>query len=276
MIRVSVVATGIDQALSQRPIVPATDTRMAEVAQRIRAENQRIVERGARPEPARPAAAAPAAPTIPVVAPAPAAVNASIESAAKAAIAAAIEDVSIRPLAPKPSLFIDPATAEPEAPRPEVLEPAAFIPPQPERLPARPPRMPRLDELPVPAQNEIRARRGETREDDHPEKRRMSLLQRLASVGLGRREQDEEEPSLPAAPVSAPLNGPVSPDRLTGRPMPRPSEPRAETRPELPVSEYARRPAPQGLDQHGRQAPVHNSAEEDQLDIPAFLRRQAK
>ena len=123
---------------------------------------------------------------------APAAVTASIESAAKAAIAAAVEDVSIRPLAPKPSLFIDPAASEPEAAEPDVLEPAAFIPPEPERLPPRPPRMPRLDELPVPAQNEIRARRGEVREDEHPEKRRMSLLQRLASVGLGRREQDEE------------------------------------------------------------------------------------
>ena len=42
-----------------------------------------------------------------------------------------------------------------------------------------------------------------------------------------------------------------------------------------PVSEYAKRPAPQGLDPHGRQAPVHNSGEDDQLDIPAFLRRQA-
>ena len=35
------------------------------------------------------------------------------------------------------------------------------------------------------------------------------------------------------------------------------------------------RPAPQGLDPHGRTAPVHNPGEEDQLDIPAFLRRQA-
>ncbi len=274
MIRVSVVATGIDQAMSQRPIVPAADTRMAEVAQRIRAENQRIVERGARPEPARPTASAPVAPAIPAAA--PAAVNASIESAAKAAIAAAVEDVSIRPLAPKPSLFIDPAASEPEALKPDVLEPAAFIPPQPERLPARPPRMPRLDELPVPAQNEIRARRGEVREDDHPEKRRMSLLQRLASVGLGRRDQDEAEAALPAAPLGPSVSGPVSPERLTGRPMPRPSEPRPEARQELPVSEYARRSAPQGLDQHGRQAPVHNSSDEDQLDIPAFLRRQAK
>jgi len=35
------------------------------------------------------------------------------------------------------------------------------------------------------------------------------------------------------------------------------------------------RRAPQGLDPHGRQAPVHNSPEDDQLEIPAFLRRQA-
>ncbi len=252
MIRVSVVATGIDQALSQRPIVPAVDTRMAEVAQRIRAENQRIAERSPRPDPSRTAAAAPVAPAIPAAAPAssvasapaaaPAAVNASIESAAKAAIAAAVEDVSIRPLAPKPTLFIDPAASEQEAARkPEVLEPAAFIPPQAERLPSRPPRMPRLDELPVPAQNEIRARRGEVREDDHPEKRRMSLLQRLASVGLGRRDQDETETGLPAAPMSAPVGGPVSPERLTGRPMPRPSQPRPDSGQELPVSDYARR-----------------------------------
>jgi cell division protein FtsZ len=262
MIRVSVVATGIDQAMSQRPIVPVAETRMADVAQRIRAENQRIVERSTRAEPARPAATVAAIPP----AAAPAAVHASIESAAKAAIAAAVEDVSIRSLAPKPSLFIDPAASEPEAVQPDVLEPAAFIPPQPERVPARP-RMPRLDELPVPAQNEIRARRGEVRDDDHPEKRRMSLLQRLASVGLGRREQDDQGTILPAAPMSAPVSGPVSPERLTGRPMPRA---------DLPVSEYARRAAPQGLDQHGRQAPVHNSGDEDQLDIPAFLRRQAK
>jgi cell division protein FtsZ len=255
---------------------------MVDVAQRIRAENQRAVERSERPEPARAAvAAAASAPAIPAAAAAPSTVSASIETAAKAAIAAAVEDVAIRPLGPKPSLFLDPTPSAPEHLSPEMPEPAAFIPPQPERGPARPPRMPRLDELPVPAQNEIRARRGEVRDDDHPEKRRMSLLQRLASVGLGRREQDEAAGHLPAAPAGAPMGGPVSPERLVGRPMPRPAEPRQESRhdisrQELPVSEYARRPAPQGLDQHGRQAPVHNSSDEDQLDIPAFLRRQAK
>jgi cell division protein FtsZ len=233
--------------------------------------------------------------TPPMTPPAPASLNASIESAAKAAIAAAVEDITIRPIAPKPSLFIDPATRE-SAPPVQAEEPRTFIPPQAERVPTRAPRMPRIDELPVPAQNEIRARRGELPEEHHPEKQRMSLLQRLASVGLGRREHDEPAPApAPRAPAPMPT------ERLAGRPpMPRQAEPRHEQqRHEPPVSEYAKqRPAPAGLDQHGRQAPaqtqqgygqghgqghgqshgqapVHNSGDEDQLDIPAFLRRQA-
>jgi len=96
-------------------------------------------------------------------------------------------------------------------------------------------------------------------------------LQRLAAVGLGRREQ-EEEPMPSPRPVAGMPPLPAV-ERPPGRPAPRP-EPRQEARLE-PVSEYAKRPAPQGLDQHGRQAPVHNRSEEDQLDIPAFLRRQA-
>jgi len=276
MIRVSVVATGIDEASAQRPAAPAAESRLAELAQRIRSDNQRISERLERTEPPRlapamPVAAAAPMPTAPLAAapaPAPATVNASIESAAKAAIAAAIEDVTIRPIAPKPSLFMDPVGNDPE-----IEEPVAFIPPQPEWMPTRAPRMPRIDELPVPAQNEIRARRGELPQDDHPEKRRVSLLQRLASVGLGRREQDEYQAA--STPRTAPIAAPLPAERLAGRPMPRPGEPRQDMRQDLPVSEYAKRPAPQGLDQHGRQSPVQNSSEEDQLDIPAFLRRQA-
>jgi cell division protein FtsZ len=168
-------------------------------------------------------------------------------------------------------LFIDPAASEPEAHEPEDLEPAAFIPPQPDRLPPRAPRMPRIDELPVPAQNEIRARRGEHSDDGHAENRPRSLLKRLASVGFGRR--DHEEAEAPPAPRPAPISAPMpTTERLAGRPMPRPAEPRQQ---ELPVSEYAKRSVPQGLDQHGRQSPVHNPGDEDQLDIPAFLRRQA-
>jgi cell division protein FtsZ len=263
IIRVSVVATGIDQALAQRPSVSAAEARIAEVAQRLRADNERLSDRVERAEPARPAVSA-----LTAAGPPPAPVSDSIESA-KAAVAAAIlpqasgQDVTIRPLGPKPSLFMDPAASEPE---PE--EPEAFIPPSPERVSPRALRMPRIDELPVPAQNEIRARRGELPPEQHPEKRRMSLLQRLAAVGLGRYEEEEEQ--SPPVPVRRPSGTPQpGAERLPGRPSPRP-----DSRQE-PVSEYAKRSSPQGLDQHGRQASVHNRAEEDQLDIPAFLRRQA-
>jgi cell division protein FtsZ len=281
IIRVSVVATGIDQIVTQRQPLPQAEQRIAEVAQRMRAEAQRsIVERVVvQPEPMRAVAQAPVAPApamqaapAPMQAPAPAA-PASISSVAKAAIAAAIlpqgasDDVTFRPLAPKPSLFIEPSASEPE----QTQEPEAFIPPAAERPLSRAPRMPRIDELPMPAQNEIRAKRGEAVQEEHPVGQRMSLLQRIASVGgLGRR-QHEDEPQA-AAPKTPGMPQPA--ERLAGRPAPRPQEQRQE-----PVSEYARRPssqgAPQGLDQHGRQAPVHNSSEEDQLDIPAFLRRQA-
>jgi cell division protein FtsZ len=164
----------------------------------------------------------------------------------------------------KPSLF-EPVGEHPQA---ELPMPATFIPPAPERT-MRQPRMPRIDELPLPAQNEMRAQRGEV-SDDHPEKRRMSLMQRLASVGLGRKPEEAEAP--PAPRTARPMPQFAPPQRPTAR---NPEGRHPDGRPVDPVSEYARRPAPQGLDPHGRPAPVHNSAEEDQLDIPAFLRRQA-
>jgi cell division protein FtsZ len=264
IIRVSVVATGIDHAAvaHRASTVSAAEARIAEVAQRLRADNDRLPERVERPEPVRHAVSAPP----PAASPAPpASVNESIESA-KAAMAAAImphnpPEVTIRPLGPKPSLFVDPTVSAPEP-----QEPDDFIPPQPERVPPRALRMPRIDELPMPAQNEIRAQRGELAPEEHPQKQRMSLLQRLASVGLGRREPEDHELVAPP-PLSRSVPGAPMPsaERLPGRPLPRTE----------PVSDYAKRSAPQGLDQHGRSAPAHSHNEDDQLDIPAFLRRQA-
>ena len=273
IIRVSVVATGIDNTGVQRNPVHAENA-LKELAGRLRNDSRRVADRIER---ATPPAQAPAPQ------PATLAAAAAVELAAQAAVAAAIlpvsasapppppasavEDVSIRPMPMKPSLF-EPAPAE--AAQAEPPTPRTFIPPPPERVaaPPRAPRMPRIDELPLPAQNEIRAQRGEI-VDDHPEKRRMSLMQRLASVGLGRREEGE----APEAPRTAqPM-----PMTQMERPPQRPSARQPEGRPAPPISEYARRaaPVPQGLDPHGRPAPVHNSAEDDQLDIPAFLRRQA-
>jgi cell division protein FtsZ len=250
IIRVSVVATGIDK------VAPAA-AKPAETGQRARPDMSRPVERQHERIEREPAAAARAARA--------AQTAASIEQAATAAVAAAlgqsteIGDVTIRSMPPKPSLFVESA---PEAMPRE--HPPVFIPPQAERMPQRP-RMPRIEELPIPAQREIRARRGELPAHEHPEKQRMSLLQRLASAGLGRR----SEPPSDSYEERHPIPRPVPPlDRMPTRPVPRPAENRD------PVSDYARR-SPQGLDAHGRQSPVNNPHEDDQLEIPAFLRRQA-
>jgi cell division protein FtsZ len=278
VIRVSVVATGIEQAAISRNVaasaatgtpvaaVQAPDNRLADVTARLRADNQRAVASTAKKSDApRSTEAAPA-----VQARAP---SNSIERAALAAIAAAVApeaaeasygDVTVRPIAQKPSLFPD---QEVRTETHEDAAPAAFIPQAPERGPLRTPRMPKFEDLPMPAQNEIRQARGET-EEDHPQKVRMSLLQRLANVGLGRRDESTEPPI--AARASGPaMSMPPLPERKPQRSV-------AEQMANEPVSEYARRPAPQGLDSHGRQAAVAPMPQgDDHLDIPAFLRRQA-
>ena len=277
VIRVSVVATGIDQqAVAARPKPAAVqapaaqaqaqtaspESRLADLTARLRADTSRMQERMAQAD--APRQAAPAAPRAENVERAAlAAIAAAVSPAAPAQAAPAQQggaygDVTVRPVAPKPSLFVEQAPAMVE---PTEAAPAAFIPPAPERMPARAQRMPRFDELPIPAQNEIRKARGEVVDDHHPQKNRLSLLQRLANVGLGRRDEDSEPP------IAARASGPAMPsmERPPSRPAPKP-----------PVSEYAPRPAPQGLDAHGRAAPAnHQGPQEDHLDIPAFLRRQS-
>jgi cell division protein FtsZ len=255
VIRVSVVATGVDDVIAARAPAPTQqvaavanhESRIAELTQRLRADTQRMQERIAAQS-----QHAPAPPAPPSVA----------ETAATAAVAAALEDVTIRPIAPKPTLF-EPAakTAAPAEP----AMPKVFIPPQAEKPAGRAPRMPRIDEFPPHAQDALRAQQAQASPAAHAEdpadKPRMSLLARLASVGLGRREEahHQEPERAPARPQMPPL----------------PERPRQTQRIE-PVSEYAKRGVPQGLDQHGRPAPVHNQDADDQLEIPAFLRRQAK
>lgn len=275
IIRVSVVATGIDLAGSP---AAAHDARLAELSQKLRIPQSRPVER-----PARPAEPAPAIER----APAPVQVAATVEPAAPPVAVTAtapdhafetpttttIEDVTIRPLALKPALFPEPVEEKQPASAYELPPSKTFIPPAAERPQSRAPRMPRIDELPMPAQNEIRARREQPAEAP-AEKPRMGLLQRLASVGLGRREEPAEAPAESRPPIRPAAPRPV--ERLP-QPAPRPQEVRMPD----PVAEYARRPAPprpapQGLDQHGRTAPVAPLMDDDQLEIPAFLRRQAK
>jgi cell division protein FtsZ len=298
LIRVSVVATGIEQAQYNRnstpsappapaatPTVPTApagvpESRLADLTARLRADNQRLAERAAKLEAqaahqagvpvGSPASAAPASRPAPTLErdtlAAVAAAMASEPAPAAPVQPASYGDVTVRPIAQKPSLFPEPEAARP-LPAEPVAPPETFIPQAAERVPVRTPRMPKFEELPIPAQAEIRQARGEAEADDHPQKNRMSLLQRLANVGLGRREDDE-------APVAARTAGPVMPP-LPERKQQRSVAQQVATH-DHPVSEYARRPAPQGLDVHGRSAPVTQAPQgDDHLDIPAFLRRQA-
>lgn len=128
IIRVSVVATGIEQAqLSRNAGTPAAaaavsavgnDSRLAELTAKLRADNQRIAEAAAMR-----AAQAAAAPVSAVTESSPRQA-ANVERAALAAIAAAVGnepmpqeapvqsasygDVTVRPIPQKPSLFPDP------------------------------------------------------------------------------------------------------------------------------------------------------------------------
>jgi cell division protein FtsZ len=125
-------------------------------------------------------------------------------------------------------------------------------PPEPVRAhapaPQPAPRMPRVEDFPPVARAELEPQAHE----EHDERGPMGLLKRLAT-GLSRR---EEEPKLqPAQPREPKL---------------REAEPRRLQDPQL----YA--PRRGQLDDHGRVAPQPRPAQEDdQLEIPAFLRRQA-
>ncbi|HEX2725499.1 MAG TPA: hypothetical protein VHN20_06740, partial [Beijerinckiaceae bacterium] len=309
IIRVSVVATGIDHALlTKAPEIAATEQRIAEVAERLRAEAR------ARVTPAVPAVtqATPATRPVlhtdpvapkpiatmpaPMAAPTPAAIPAmpapavapmhtpmaaampaplppAMPAAAPVAAAAAMPPAA--PLA-QPAQALRSDTVPPVQTRPAVpfappqaavpvedLAPGApFIPPQPERA-LRPTRMPRVEDLPLPAQNQLRATRGEGDAVGHDPKR-MTLLQRLATVGFGRK---DDSPAPQPAEKPAAHRAAEAPQRPAMSPV------HAEYT-KRPPAPQGQRPAQGGLDAHGRPPVPPRGLEDEHLEIPAFLRRQ--
>ncbi|WP_294642385.1 cell division protein FtsZ [uncultured Aureimonas sp.] len=218
VIRVSVVATGIDKAAMEVYGHAAEARAAAALAARPAFQPA--------PAPVQVAHAAPVmqAPALvaqaPVAAPAayqPAPAMADIEDDFTAALEAEIAQVA--PRAP--------------APRQPVQQPAQA-------------RMPRVEDFPPVVQAEIERRAGAV-DATGDERGPMGLLRRL-TTGLSRREEDE---AVLADPVR-----PVAPRR--------PAE----------ASPYA--PRRQAADSAARpQSQVRQPSEEDQLEIPAFLRRQS-
>ncbi len=152
------------------------------------------------------------------------------------------------------------APLAPRAPEPETYAPPQhFIPPAAEQI-ATPVRMPSIEDLPPHMRNQVRIHRGEPIVEQPMDSRKKSLLERLSGFGLGRQETAAPAPArtqIPTAPV-VPRQTAQSIDELR----------RAAPAPQ--------RPGHAGLDIHGRSpAPQPRVTEDDEAEIPAFLRRRS-
>jgi cell division protein FtsZ len=249
VIRVSVVATGIDKSAEQIAAAP-------------------IAIRPAQPKPAVRPAAAPAAEvrSAPVQSAMdePRAVDPVAEAIQQAeANAAALGQARPAP-AMQPADDIRPQNrifqAPPQQPQfmaGPIVQPAMQQPrvePAPQPVAAAPQRMPRVEDFPPVVKAEVEAK---TNPIDHEDRGPMGLLKRL-TTGLTRR---EEEPARlqPAQPREPKLR-----------------QAAPEVRRLAPQDSQLYAPRRGQLDDHGRVAPQSRATqEEDQLEIPAFLRRQA-
>lgn len=261
VIRVSVVATGIDKQIGdaapeplefRQPVKPAAQAKPMPPHGALRPP---VAEQ---PRPAAPApqqasveASAPAAPTTTV---------ASSESDFRpqsrifqAPAAESFERPVVRPVMQQPQVAHNQATAQ--AIQPQAYEQPQQVHAEPAPQPRPAPRMPAVSDFPPVAQAEINARRPTPQQPVQEERGPMSLLRRLTH-GLSRRE--EEQPAARLEPAQQ------------REPSLRPAEPR---RPQSQDSSiYA--PRRGQLDDQGRPQP-RAASEDDQLEIPAFLRRQS-
>ncbi|MGJ0502282.1 MAG: cell division protein FtsZ [Methylocystis sp.] len=235
VVRVSVVATGIDLAAITADD-PTSESRLAEAAERLRAQLHQ----------ARAQQAAAAVEAAPLLRP-----REEPQAAPYYAEQAPAHGVYLEPAPPRLA-YSEPPRVEAER---HDMPAGAYVPPAPEQ--PRAPRMPQIEDFPQPIQDQLRQQMGG---GDH---RRKSIFERLASFGASR-----QEDSMHGSPAPAPRQ-----QMAPGGPQPSATH-----------AEYGKRPVappPVGhgghatLDPHGRRALQPRPSEEDHLEIPAFLRRQA-
>ncbi|MEX0405130.1 cell division protein FtsZ [Aquibium sp. LZ166] len=242
VIRVSVVATGIDKKAHEIAAHPIEIRQPPKPAPRpVQAESRQAPIQAAPQHVAEPAASHQAAEFDPV-----AEAIREAERAPMRAPAASADDFQ-----PQSKLF---KAAAPEAHLRPAPQPAAPM-QQTETAPSQP-RMPRVEDFPPLVQAELQAQavRPEAADERGP----MGLLKRL-TTGLSSRKEEEPARLKAAAPREPQLMQPAP-------------EPRRAASSDAQL--YA--PRRGQLDDHGRLVPAGRATqEEDQLEIPAFLRRQA-
>ena len=255
VIRVSVVATGIEAEASADA---SNDQRLAEIKNRLRSHAtpaasqsalHAVAQAVARPQPAPAPATRPA-------------------TAVLQTTRAADPAITVAPL-DHGNMAYEHADFDHDQPHLDEVDESAdepFMPPEPEA----PARIPRVEDFPPVVQRQIAAQQRGGR-PEHEDRGPMSLLRRLAGVGLGRREEEpaQREPQL-KRPVTR--QQPAQPQRQIP-PQPRVAQPASRQQPQ---QEGLYKPKQGDLDQHGRPLPAATRHQgDDDLEIPAFLRRQA-
>lgn len=340
VIRVSVVATGIDGYGEMRQAAPL---RLPESTPRPKMIAPAAANPVQHAEPA-PVAATQASLPEPQQAPAPSQIETALldkESHEPEAHELASDTSEYETIAAEET----PPAAAPvqEWPAPAAYQPQPQLQPQPQHAPAaqhdiapevvRPVPMPRVEDLPLPVQEQLAAQRGggAPASSGHEQKRR-SLLERLASFGASREAEPAQaaprQPMVQPAPRAnpqavqqpAPVQAPApAAAQQAQAPQHRPAPPSAESvqaainaqraaaqaQPaavapapapapiasapapavsapapahaaygKRPAAQQARSPQQAQLDLHGRPQPQVRQIDDEQLEIPAFLRRQ--
>lgn len=255
VIRVAVVATGIDKLAADIGPSPV-EIRQAPRREAITrastatfAETEKPVVKKSEPaEPAMKEAEDPIAEAIRL---------AEQDEAVVAAKSAALSTPEKSDFVPRSRLFTSPPAAATKTAAETEVRQVQNLSDEPEAPQAvETPRMPNVEDFPPVARAEIERKQAGNPAILHEEKGPMSLLKRL-TTGLSRR--DEEEPAaVTSVPREAPMNRP---------------EPAMRRDLSSDAELYA--PKRGQTDNTGRLTPKKTTHEDDQLEIPAFLRRQA-
>ncbi|MCA3575287.1 MAG: cell division protein FtsZ [Aestuariivirga sp.] len=156
------------------------------------------------------------------------------------------------PAAPAPAAVAPTAAARAMEELARMSEPEQPpLPLMPERAPQpamRQPRMPAIEDFPPQVKRQIEAQQSRIESiAEHAQKKKPGLFQRLANVGLGRKDDPPPPPPSQREPSIAMQNVQRPPLQQRAQPQPQPQPPQ--------LSDPA--------------------LDDDQLEIPAFLRRQA-
>ena len=251
VMRVSVVATGIaNETIGEHPVyhhTPAATSYYATEAEPTDYQDTAAESAYATAPASDPVAEEPAPAPIPAPTPSPA-----LEPEAEAMIAQETE-VSIE-RAPVAEAAPEPVHQQPAEPQVQSYYAQTT---QTAEIEAKPQvaRMPEVEDFPPIAQRAIAAKKGQVVEDlaNHAQTRRKGFLERLATVGLGRK----EPVAIPVDPVEPTLNHQFGAEEPA-------APPQVQSQPQTVAT--TTRPPDNRIDP---------TIDDEQLEIPAFLRRQA-